>query len=895
MAVIAKAEMTVSHMIDVVGTYRFYLLQSSTASAPLKPTTYPPASPWGDTEPTYTSESTNSLYFVDCTVYSNNTFDYSPVSLSTSYEAAKEAYNKATNAQNAAEVAKAMGVEYIVGTQTASTNAWKGTTTDASLSVGKTIAYKLPYAGTSSSASLNLTLSDGTTTGAKGIRRMTSTVTTNYPAESVIWMTYDGTYWRITDYNSDTYDRIKYSKAIKCGTTAIVAGNIIVGTGGLYKHLKAGTAFDVSYPILYASSAIDASATGTNNYTCISFTVTTTQSITLTAYKPVYIKGTLSGTSFTPVSTSPLTQTIPTSDDGYYYILLGQATASNNVYLMPEHPIYKYFNGGFKAISQIAVEASRTATDHMEFGGDYGDGLVIADLTGDTLGRNIHIQSDGIDLRSGQTVLATFQEDLIELGAGNKEAEISLCDGLGRIGLHDGDTNYNRLSIHGNDAVYLWSEYGFYASTSHVDPTGKAAGARISLESGAPWAYDENVAIGEVFLTAESTTVDSLIQSYLQMNEDGVELHYENTTNANNMSWVRLRLRQHEMFLQAPSITIGLPGTSDTTVNGPLTTSSSLTVNGDLYMNNGKYIYSKFADNSDCTMMWMNASDQMGFGYGSYTLKKGSVYIDGNTLNLRSNSTILLNGYDVPTAIADTNGYYQLSEPVGRTSHGWIRTPVNGILPNKTGGSSYIGATTWPFTAGYFNNVYVGGTAVSVSSHTHASLYNNSQGANVVTTYRNSSSVLSLIPNASYQINLGLSTDASTRYGYIYLRNNPNVSSDIRLKENIDYDMDKYIAMLDRLKPMSFTWIDERDNPNAKRNLSYGAQYVWMAMKEVGLEEKDFGGFSKDISDEGSVYSYSLALEQMIPILHARQDRDKAELLKRIERIEKALGISDAS
>ena len=103
MAVKAKAEITLSHMIDVTGTYKYYLLQSSTASAPAKPTTYPPASTWDDTEPTYTSGSTNSLYFVDCSVYSNNTFYYSPVSLSTSYEAAKEAYNKAVAAQSSAE------------------------------------------------------------------------------------------------------------------------------------------------------------------------------------------------------------------------------------------------------------------------------------------------------------------------------------------------------------------------------------------------------------------------------------------------------------------------------------------------------------------------------------------------------------------------------------------------------------------------------------------------------------------------------------------------------------------------------------------------------------------------------------------------------------------------
>ena len=79
---------------------RYYKLQPSTAAAPSKPKTNPPPSGWTDTEPTYTSGSTNSLYFCDLMVFSDGTWDYSEVSKSSSYEAAKEAYNKAVAAQD---------------------------------------------------------------------------------------------------------------------------------------------------------------------------------------------------------------------------------------------------------------------------------------------------------------------------------------------------------------------------------------------------------------------------------------------------------------------------------------------------------------------------------------------------------------------------------------------------------------------------------------------------------------------------------------------------------------------------------------------------------------------------------------------------------------------------
>ena len=104
-------------------------------------------------------------------------------------------------------------VEYIKGTQTGSTNAWTGITKDVALYDGKMIMYVLPYAGTSSGATLNLTLAGGATgggtTGAKSIYRYgnTTAVTTHYAANSRILLIYDGVNnrWNCSAYyNSNT-------------------------------------------------------------------------------------------------------------------------------------------------------------------------------------------------------------------------------------------------------------------------------------------------------------------------------------------------------------------------------------------------------------------------------------------------------------------------------------------------------------------------------------------------------------------------------------------------------------------------------------------------------------------------------------------------------------------
>jgi len=102
MAVKASAAVTLSAIVDVQAVWKFYLKQSSTLTAPSKPTTFPPSSAWDDTEPTYDPTKTETLYVVDCNVFSDGTFEYTEVSISTAFEAAKAAYNKAVNAETAA-------------------------------------------------------------------------------------------------------------------------------------------------------------------------------------------------------------------------------------------------------------------------------------------------------------------------------------------------------------------------------------------------------------------------------------------------------------------------------------------------------------------------------------------------------------------------------------------------------------------------------------------------------------------------------------------------------------------------------------------------------------------------------------------------------------------------
>ena len=268
--------------------------------------------------------------------------------------------------------------EILTGTGTAATSSgstyypakWAFNIGVATPADGDMITIKIPCAGHDNGVFVSL--DNGTTYKPVGIQTQgNGRLTTHFPNGRIITLMYDSTSvvdsvyaaagatarsnitgaWKVvTNYNDDnsnTYDRNRYNANIKAWGTALVGGNIIVGSEGVYHHLKEGTAFDIRYPILYLAENVAANSTTTNTYDIIHFTSTTTQNTSWTAYLPVFIKCTLANNIFKPISTTPLTQIVPTSFDGYVYMLLGIATSTTTIYLQERHPMYKFQGGVF--------------------------------------------------------------------------------------------------------------------------------------------------------------------------------------------------------------------------------------------------------------------------------------------------------------------------------------------------------------------------------------------------------------------------------------------------------------------------------------------------------------------------------------------------------------------
>lgn len=275
-------------------------------------------------------------------------------------------------------LSNSQSIEYIVGTQTASTNVWKGVTKDSSLRIGKVIAYYLPFAGTSTAATLNLTLADGSTTGAIALRRTaSSTVTTQFAADNVIIMIYDGDYWKVAAYYDTNTNTIGYQVRTNSSTLPMtnivyryrllftsadnahwVPANKSSSTNATAKRDTCQTPINPFGPIVYygttASVAAGSSPSAANLWQQYGFALgysfnRTGAALVLEYPKPIYLKCApqTDGSAIIDAE-SPYVQELPSTEDGYIYIYLGIAYSATNIELRIEHPVYYYKNGAIR-------------------------------------------------------------------------------------------------------------------------------------------------------------------------------------------------------------------------------------------------------------------------------------------------------------------------------------------------------------------------------------------------------------------------------------------------------------------------------------------------------------------------------------------------------------------
>lgn len=265
-----------------------------------------------------------------------------------------------------------VGIPFVEGTQTQITGSWTGTAPDiSSLYDGLTILYWLPYSGTGN-ATLNLTLKDGSTTGAVNCYYSgNSRITTHYPPGNVIMLTYRANasfaggstkytgWWANADFSTSTAVSVYFNSPIIIKTD-IPAQSIMVAVdnSGYVTLNNSLPVFDIQYPILYTPSGYSAGPSTTYSYRMYyNIGISKIWTFSGTPYAPLYLKGNLVGTKFTP-SPTMLTCTPPTTDDGFEYLLLGtMRNTASNFFLQTTHPIFKFYNGIFQEVTSSSMNS----------------------------------------------------------------------------------------------------------------------------------------------------------------------------------------------------------------------------------------------------------------------------------------------------------------------------------------------------------------------------------------------------------------------------------------------------------------------------------------------------------------------------------------------------------
>ena len=305
-------------------------------------------------------------------------------------------------------------IETIIGTQTAQTGTWTGAsqTIDA-LYDGLTIHYFLPYPG-SGNATLNLTLKDGTTTGAINCYYNESRLSTHFGRGSVITLTYfsagsisvGGTAttdarW-IANANYDSNDVGYYTRKIypniKAGPNKIFPYTLIMerqdgrweslvkqaGTGSDHTANTNGFLIGNVWAMWYNETYSENNNISTyriwsahSGLIDMRYSMNVTSTTGFTGYKPVYLVGTI-GTNglFYLDTTKWWAQDLPSTDDGKVYIYIGDAYDYYRITLSEVKPAYFYRDSrvqmyapgrGIKGISRNGTTFTVTRDDGSTF------------------------------------------------------------------------------------------------------------------------------------------------------------------------------------------------------------------------------------------------------------------------------------------------------------------------------------------------------------------------------------------------------------------------------------------------------------------------------------------------------------------------------------------------
>jgi hypothetical protein len=463
---------------------------------------------------------------------------------------------------------------------------------------------------------------------------------------------------------------------------------------------------------------------------------------------------------------------------------------------------YKLEKGNKATDWSLSVEAGKTATNYMNFS---TDGLVVGDMTASTLGKNVLIDSDSVDIRSGTKVLASYGEN------------ISLYkDDIEVFSIKDSEFLANAVDLNST-----FPNVRYVTSGSTVTRVVGTGGTR-TISAGTTYKWKFAIGSKTKYVVIVPTTSYSSVDQLVWVAEEINNLYVMKSTGSSTYSktvpcvyldenavvdlslngsvWINNSGDLHGTAKGLPPLSIGANGgerleidSNEITAKSNDTTPSHLYLNmegGNVSVNNnctrslmfqdGAIYARNTSDNVPAGVRnkWIgvvdgvNESGNTTFGYGNYINNAGDTNIYGSALNLISRVIKLKDG---DTVVLNTqNGYNNIEASrsiqvangksyFGTSTSGDIR---NNFQPCNTNNNCVIGYGSYSAKEGA-TNIY--GDYLSLTTNLSYIMNNKAMVIPTISVY---SVTTQALRTSAAQIGVGSfdSTNNQTTIGSTYFK-----------------------------------------------------------------------------------------------------------------------------
>ena len=314
---------------------------------------------------------------------------------------------------------------------------------------GLNIQFKIPIAGHASGCTIAINGGEQH----RCVLNASSNYTTNYPVGSIVRFVYDSNQngdiytgsstplsvqgvWKVSDYNttysvvSQTYllngeykaytNIYRYQILLPKDEEYLLPINTTSNSTASTKVLTTEE-FDIFGPIYYygSTTTVNANAVIPTKRTYISTSINLAYSFntttTLTPSKNVYMVVVPQANNKAKLHSSPISQELPTTDDGLVYVLLGVAYSTSQIALEFRHPLYHFKNGKIREYTGANDSAYMDVDSELTPSSSTSNNLITAKAVYDaisSLETQMEVTSNALNDLNGRVNEKASQDDL---------------------------------------------------------------------------------------------------------------------------------------------------------------------------------------------------------------------------------------------------------------------------------------------------------------------------------------------------------------------------------------------------------------------------------------------------------------------------------------------------